>query len=50
MSKVSIDLELDEDVWQTLDFISDHSGVSRDDIISVLLVTKMLSMGVYDED
>ena len=48
--QVDVELTLDVDVWQTLDFISEHSKVSRDDVISVILVTKMLSMGVYDDE
>jgi len=46
MSKVSVELELDGEVWETLDIISEHSGVCRDDVIAVMLVTKLLQQGV----
>ncbi len=45
-----VELELDVEVWETLDFIADHSKVSRDDVISVILVTKLLAEGVYDDE
>lgn len=42
--KVEVEVTLDDKVWDYLDKVSDISGVTRDDVIGVLLTVKLLEM------
>ena len=48
--KVEVELEIDTEVWGKLEFLSRKADVTLDDLISVILTTKLYQMGVYDED
>jgi len=48
--KVEVELEIDTEIWDRLEFIASKADVTLDDLISVILTTKLYQLGIYDKE